>query len=50
MRRTRAGNVLLAERVDTLYSTVVGEGRFTVNVFLIVKLDFNWKDQVKSVK
>jgi hypothetical protein len=50
MRRTRAGNVLFAERVDTLYSTVVGEGRFTVNVFLIVMLELNWKDQVKSVK
>lgn len=50
IRRTRAGNVLFAERVDTLYSTVVGEGRFTVNVFLIVMLDLNRRDQVKSVK
>ena len=36
VRRTRAETVVLAERVDTLYNTVVGEGRFTVNVFFIV--------------
>ena len=36
VRRTRAGNVLFADRVDTLYSTVVGEGRFTVNMFFML--------------
>jgi hypothetical protein len=41
VRRTRVGTVLVAERVDTLYSTVVGEGRFTVSVFLIMMPDFD---------
>jgi hypothetical protein len=45
VRRIRVGTVLVAERVDTLYSTVVGEGRFTVNVFLIAMLDLDWNFQ-----
>lgn len=49
VRRTRAGNVLFAERVDTLYSTVVGEGRFTVNVFFIVSTGSNGIVKLKSV-
>jgi hypothetical protein len=39
VRRMRVVTVVVAERVDTLYSTVVGEGRFTVNVFFIVMSD-----------
>jgi len=50
MRRTRAGTVVFAERVDTLYNTVVGEGRFTVNVFFIVPIDSNWTTKIDRVK
>ena len=50
VRRTRAGTVLFAERVDTLYSTVVGEGRFTVNVFFIVMPDPSRIGKASSVK
>ena len=32
MRRMRAGNVWLDERVETVYKTVVGEGLLIVNM------------------
>jgi hypothetical protein len=41
VRRSRVVIVVVDERVDTLYSTVVGEGLLTVNVFLIVMSDLD---------